>query len=106
MQALIDFLSQHPTLALGVVFASSLLESVAVIGTIIPGSSVVVAAGVLIGLQVLDPWCATAVAVIGAILGDGFSFWLGRRYRGPLVFDAVTSGRRTSTGAGVVGLSV
>ncbi|WP_296445268.1 bifunctional DedA family/phosphatase PAP2 family protein [Rhodoferax sp. UBA5149] len=80
MQALIDFLSQHPALALGVVFAASLLESVAVIGTIIPGSSVVVAAGVLIGLQVLDPWWVAATAVIGAILGDGFSFWLGHRY--------------------------
>ncbi len=80
MQALIDFLSQHPTLALAVVFAAALLESVAVIGTVIPGSSVVLAAGILIGLQVLDPWWVAGVAVVGAILGDGFSFWLGRRY--------------------------
>ncbi len=80
MQALIDFLSHYPALALSVVFAASLLESVAVIGTIIPGSSVVVAAGILIGLQVLDPWWAAAVAVIGATLGDGLSYWLGHRY--------------------------
>lgn len=80
MQALIDFLSQHPALALAVVFAAALLESVALIGTVIPGSSVVFAAGILIGLQVLDPWWVAGVAVVGAILGDGFSFWLGRRY--------------------------
>ena len=80
MQALIDLLSQHRTLALGVVFAASLLESVAVIGTIIPGSSVVVVAGVLIGLQTLDPCWVATVAVLGATLGDGLSFWLGRRY--------------------------
>ncbi|MEV4909264.1 VTT domain-containing protein [Streptomyces albidoflavus] len=81
MQALIDFLSLHPALALGVVFAAALLESVAVIGTVIPGSSVVVAAGILIGLQVLDPYWVAVVAVIGAILGDGFSYWLGRHYQ-------------------------
>ncbi len=80
MQALIDFLTQHPALALGAVFAAALLESVAVIGTVLPGSSVVFAAGVLIGLQALDPWWVAAVAVIGAILGDGFSYWLGHRY--------------------------
>jgi len=81
VQGLIDFLSQHPALALGVVFAAALLESVAVIGTVIPGSSVVFAAGILIGLQALDLWGVAEVAVIGAVLGDGFSYWLGHRYQ-------------------------
>jgi len=36
LQALNDFLSQLPALALGVVFAAALLESVAVVGTV-PG---------------------------------------------------------------------
>lgn len=67
-------------MALAVVFAAALLESVAVIGTVIPGSTVVFAAGILIGLQTLNPWWVAGVAVIGATLGDGFSFWLGRRY--------------------------
>jgi len=80
VQGLIDFLSQHPAIALAAVFAASMLESVAVIGTVIPGSSIVFAAGVLIGLQALDPWGVAGVAVLGAILGDGFSFWLGHRY--------------------------
>jgi membrane protein DedA with SNARE-associated domain len=80
VQALIDFLSQHPALALGGVFAAALLESVAVIGTAFPGSSMVFAAGILIGLQALDPWWTAAVAMTGAILGDGFSYWLGHRY--------------------------
>jgi membrane protein DedA with SNARE-associated domain/membrane-associated phospholipid phosphatase len=80
LQDLIDFFSQHPALALGAVLAASLLESMAVIGTVIPGSTVVVAGGILIGLQVLNPWWVAGLAVIGAILGDGFSYWLGRRY--------------------------
>jgi membrane protein DedA with SNARE-associated domain len=84
VQALINFFTLHPSLVLAVVFAAALLESVAVIGTVIPGSSVVFAAGVLIGLQALDPWWIAAVAVLGAILGDGFSYWLGHRYRDTL----------------------
>ncbi|WP_372824241.1 VTT domain-containing protein [Polaromonas sp.] len=65
-------------------FAAALLESVAVIGTVIPGSPIVFAAGVLIGLQALDPWGVAGAAVVGAILGDGFSYWLGRRYHDTL----------------------
>lgn len=80
VQPLIDFLTQHPAVAIAVVFFASLLESVAVIGTIVPGSSVVFAAGVLIGLQALDPWWVAAAAVFGATLGDGVSYWLGRHY--------------------------
>lgn len=80
MQALIDALSPHPVLALGAVFAAALLESVAVIGMVVPGSLVVFGGGVLIGLQVLDPWWVALAALSGAALGDGFNFWLGRRY--------------------------
>ena len=80
MQALIDALSQHPALALGAVFAAALLESAAVIGIVVPGSLVVFGGGVLVGLQVLDPWWVALAAVSGATLGDGFNYWLGRRY--------------------------
>jgi len=84
VQALIHFFAQHPTLALTVVFAAALLEAVAVVDTVIPGSSVVIAAGVLIGLQVLNPWWTAGVAVIGATLRDGF-----RLCDSPMVFDPV-----------------
>lgn len=81
MQALIDTLSLNPALAVGAVFAAALLESTVVIGMIVPGSLVVFGGGVLIGLQVLDPWWTALAAVGGATLGDGFNYWLGRRYR-------------------------
>lgn len=55
MHALIAFLSQHRALALAVVFAAALLESVAGIGALVPGSSIILAPGVPIGLQALDP---------------------------------------------------
>jgi membrane protein DedA with SNARE-associated domain len=79
-QDLISYFSAHPGLALTAVFAAATLEAVAVIGTVIPGSTLVFIGGALIGLGVLDPWLTTAVAISGAIVGDGVSFWLGHRY--------------------------
>jgi membrane protein DedA with SNARE-associated domain/membrane-associated phospholipid phosphatase len=60
------------------VFAASFLEALAVIGTVVPGSSIVFAAGVLAGLRALDPWLAAACAIVGAILGDGISYEFGK----------------------------
>ena len=81
LHALIAYFSAHPQLALGAVFAASLLESVAVIGTVVPGSAIVFAAGMLIGLGELNPWWAAAMAVSGAVMGDSISYWLGHHFQ-------------------------
>ena len=80
LEALIAALAAHPGAALAAVFAAAALEAVAVIGTVVPGSTVVFAGGVLVGLGALDFRWAFAVAVCGAILGDGVSYWLGHRH--------------------------
>ncbi|HET6801999.1 MAG: VTT domain-containing protein [Betaproteobacteria bacterium] len=67
-------------------FAASFAESVAVIGTIVPGSTIVFVGGMLVGLKALDPWLATIAAVAGATAGDGISYFVGRRYH-----DAIRS---------------
>lgn len=84
MHSLIAHFSLHPGQALAAVFAASVLEAFAVIGSFVPGSSVVFAAGTLIGLGALGPWPVAATAVIGAILGDGASYWLGQHYHARL----------------------
>ncbi|MFC5474871.1 LssY C-terminal domain-containing protein [Paraherbaspirillum soli] len=81
LQTLIGYFAAHPMIALGAVFAASLLEALAVIGTIVPGSSIVFIGGALLGLNALNPWWTVAAAVSGAILGDGISYWLGHHYR-------------------------
>ena len=81
LQGLIDSLAHYPLLAIAAVFAAALLEALAIIGTVFPGSTVVFAAGVLVGLSVINPWWAAAAAVSGAVLGNGISYWLGREYR-------------------------
>ena len=80
LQSLIAWLSAHPHIALAVVFAGAVLEAVILVGTVVPGSAIVFAGGVLVGLQVLDPWWTAALAIAGAVLGDGISYSLGRRY--------------------------
>ena len=67
-------------------FVASLFESLAIIGSVVPGSTIVFVGGMLIGLKALDPWVVSAVAVAGAVLGDGLSYGLGHRYK-----DAIRS---------------
>lgn len=60
-------------------------ESLAVIGVLIPATAVMIAIGGLIGAGTLDPIPIYVWAVIGAILGDWLSYWIGRRI-GPSVY--------------------
>ncbi len=80
LQTLIAYLSAHPELALIAVFGASFLEALAIVGTFVPGSTIVFAGGTLIGLGAIALWPTVVVAVIGAILGDGISYWLGRHH--------------------------
>jgi membrane protein DedA with SNARE-associated domain/membrane-associated phospholipid phosphatase len=81
LAALTAFFSLHPHGALFAIFGAALLESLAVIGTVIPGSSIVFVGGALVGLGALEPWPTAAAAVAGAIVGDGLSYWFGHHYR-------------------------
>jgi membrane protein DedA with SNARE-associated domain/membrane-associated phospholipid phosphatase len=69
---------------LSAVLVAAFIESLALIGTIVPGGTIVFMAGVLAGLHALDPWLAALLAIAGAILGDGISYTLGRRYAGTI----------------------
>ncbi|KVZ29026.1 cytochrome O ubiquinol oxidase [Burkholderia multivorans] len=72
----------HPALALAIVFATACAEAIALIGTVVPAGAVMFAAGALAGAGALDPWMTIGVAAVGAIVGDGISYELGRHYRG------------------------
>jgi undecaprenyl-diphosphatase len=84
LYGLIAYLAAHSHIGWMTVLAAARLESVALVGVFFHGSTLVFVGGVLIGLGVLDPAWAAAGAVIGAILGDGFSYWLGSRFRGSI----------------------
>jgi membrane protein DedA with SNARE-associated domain len=55
-------------------------EAIPVIGTVVPGSTLIVGISALATAAVVNPWLLLVAATGGAIAGDGLSFWLGQRY--------------------------
>ena len=53
-------------------------------GLVVPGATIMVAAGALVALGAMNFWTTALLGMVGAIAGDWFSFWIGRRYRGRL----------------------
>ena len=76
---LIAFVSAHAWLAYLTLFLAALLEAVPVVGSVIPGSTIILALSALVpGGELRLEW-VLAVAVAGALLGDGSAFWIGHR---------------------------
>ncbi|HEC17969.1 MAG TPA: phosphatase PAP2 family protein [Gammaproteobacteria bacterium] len=80
LQEIIAWITQHPQLAGLAVFLVALSESLAVVGLVVPGAAMMFGAGALIATGALDFWSTFWLAVLGAVLGDGLSYALGRRY--------------------------
>ena len=78
---LIDFIGSHPHYAFAAVLLLALSEAMPVIGTVVPGSTLILAISALATTADIDAWLLLVAAVIGAIAGDGLAFWLGYRYR-------------------------
>jgi membrane protein DedA with SNARE-associated domain len=70
----------HPQFAFITVLLLALSEAVPVIGTLVPGSTLILAISALATTADVKPWLLLVAAVVGAIAGDGLSFWLGHRY--------------------------
>ena len=77
---LIDFVGSHPHFAFVSVLLLALSEAVPVIGTVVPGSTLIIAISALATTADVKPWLLLLAAVVGAIAGDGLSFWLGYRF--------------------------
>jgi membrane protein DedA with SNARE-associated domain len=74
---LIAFVSAHAWLAYLTIFLAALLEAVPIVGSVIPGSTIILALSALVpGGQLRLEWVLVA-AIAGATLGDGTAFWTG-----------------------------
>lgn len=80
LHPILDWTRLHPYWAEFVVFGVAFGESLAVVGLLLPGVFLLFGAGALIALGVLDMWTTLGSAALGASLGDGVSFWIGRHY--------------------------
>lgn len=82
--ALTQWLSANPGWVAAAVFLTSLLESLAMAGLLVPGVAILFAVALLAGKAGIPASEILVWGAAGAILGDGASFWLGRRLRGRL----------------------
>ena len=78
---LIHWIQMHPHWGGFITFLISAAESVAILGTIVPGSVTMVAIGTLIGTEILPFWGTILWAIAGAIVGDGISYWIGYAFK-------------------------
>src|SRR5258706_7245979 len=75
----IAFASAHAWLAYLTLFLAALLEAVPVVGSVIPGSTIILALSALVPGGELQLVPVLAAALAGAVLGDGTAFLLGPR---------------------------
>jgi membrane-associated protein len=79
LHELIGFVSRHAEWAYAAVFLAAFLEAIPILGSLIPGSTIIVALSALVpgGSLRLAPVLAAAIA--GALIGDGLAYFIGRR---------------------------
>lgn len=81
---LLEFIKTYQDWAIAVMFVTAFGESFAFLGLVFPGTSLLIAAGALIKSGTLSLWPILIGAVVGAVLGDTVSYWIGRRFGGRL----------------------
>jgi membrane protein DedA with SNARE-associated domain len=79
LDQLIAFVSTHAGLAYLTLFLAALLEAVPVVGSVIPGSTIILALSALVPSGDLKLEWVLLAAIAGATLGDGSAFWIGHR---------------------------
>lgn len=73
-----NFIITNQAWAGPVIFLLCFGESILIIGFILPATPILMATGVLIGVGSLSPWPILIWGIIGAILGDAVSYYIGR----------------------------
>lgn len=109
----LPWISQLGNWAYALLFAFAFGESIAVVGILVPGATFIVLFGFVISQGIYDFYDAALIGAVGAILGDVFSFVLGRRgidpaRRFPRLFaqDTVDRAERFMHRYGVAGVFI
>ena len=76
----VGFVALYPHAALGVVFLAAIIEAVAVVGIMVPGTPILMAVTGAAAMAGQDMLPFLAVSIVGAIIGDFLSFWVGGRF--------------------------
>ncbi|MBB3229497.1 VTT domain-containing protein [Halomonas stenophila] len=74
-------LTPSPPLLVALIAAIALIESLALVGLLVPGVVLITAAASMAGHQEVAVGTVLAAAFLGAVVGDGLSFWIGYTQR-------------------------
>jgi len=85
VDTIVTFSRAHQELAYGLIFLVALSEALPVFGAFVPGDAVILGLSALVPTGALGLGQLIAAATVGAVIGDGFSFWLGHHYRRAIV---------------------
>ena len=78
------WLEQHQVWLGPVIAIVACVESLVAVGIVVPGVAMLFALGAIAGTGVISVWSVLVWAFIGAVIGDGVSYWLGYRYHAGL----------------------
>jgi len=76
---LMVFIEIYQSWGYWIIFLVSALESLAVVGLLMPGTTITVIFGLLASEHLFNIWWLMLLAFAGAVIGDGVSYWLGSR---------------------------
>ena len=74
------WISAHPFAAGAVTFLIAFCDALVILGFFVPALPLLFAIGALVGLGHVNGPYALVCATLGAFVGDGLSFWIGRRW--------------------------
>lgn len=83
---LAEIIQQYGTWTYAILFAIIFVETGLVVMPLLPGDSLLFAAGIFANLGQLNPWLLTGLLIAAAILGDTVNYWIGKSI-GPRAFS-------------------
>ncbi len=84
-QPLLELIKEHESWAIAMMFITGFGESFAFVSLLFPGTTLLIAAGTLMKTGTLPYLPVVVGSVLGAVLGDSVSYWIGRRFGGGIV---------------------
>lgn len=79
-RSVVTIAQNHRDIAYGLIALVSFSESIPVAGAFVPGDALILGVSALVPTGAVKIWPLILAAMAGAVLGDGFAFWLGRHY--------------------------
>ena len=76
-----DLAAQYPLLSILIAFTAAIIEAVAVLGILVPGTPILMAVAAASAMAGMSMVPIMVVAITGAVIGDFLSYWLGHRFR-------------------------